>query len=237
MKCNRSSRRGCSETPLGAVVFPTELGWMAMIMQGRAVLQLAIGHRSRHSALAALDCRLLAGEKCPPSAAQTGYAVRLPNSGQRAALAEREQYAFSPRAGQDPRLRQSRPGEADSPGGADSGEALVGRLRAYAAGQPVDFHDVAIDLGPQSDFQRRVVRCCRRIAYGKTATYGQLARLAGFPGAARAVGQVMAANRVPIIVPCHRVVAAGGSLGGFSAPGGVALKRRLLELEQKRGRE
>lgn len=235
MRCNRPSRPGCGETPLCAVVFPTELGWMAMIMRGRAVLQLAIGHRSRHSALAALDCRLAAGEKYSPSAAQTGHAVRLPNSGQRAARAELEQYTFLPRAAQGPRLRRISADEADSPDSSDSSESLVGRLRAYAAGQPVDFHDVAIDLGPQSDFQRRVVRCCRRIAYGKTATYGQLARLAGSPGAARAVGQVMAANRVPIIVPCHRVVAADGSLGGFSAPGGVELKRRLLELEQKRG--
>ena len=72
---------------------------------------------------------------------------------------------------------------------------------------------------------------CRKIPYGKTLSYGQLAAKAGRPGAARAVGNHMAGNRTPIIVPCHRVLPSGGGLGGFSAAGGVALKRRLLEME------
>jgi len=110
-------------------------------------------------------------------------------------------------------------------------ELLIARLRAYAAGEVVDFQDVAVEIGSLSRFRRRVVYHCRRIAYGRTATYGQLARLAGSPCAARAVGRVMASNRLPIIVPCHRVVAAGGSLGGFTAPGGVELKQRMLALE------
>ena len=88
-----------------------------------------------------------------------------------------------------------------------------------------------IDLGWTTEFQRRVIRRCRRIPYGKTATYGQIASAAGSPGAARAVGSCMAANRFPLIVPCHRVVRSGGGIGAFSAPGGTRTKRRLLAME------
>ena len=77
----------------------------------------------------------------------------------------------------------------------------------------------------------QVVRACRKIGRGRTRTYGELAAAAGSPGASRAVGSVMAKNRFPIIVPCHRVVGAGGSLGGFSAPTGLNLKERMLALE------
>ncbi len=108
---------------------------------------------------------------------------------------------------------------------------FVRRLKAYAAGEPVEFDDVQIELGNLSRFRRRVLRQCRRIPYGQTLTYGQLAAKAGSPGAARAVGNCMAANRFPLVVPCHRVVAAGGRLGAFSAPGGTRTKRRLLMLE------
>ena len=108
---------------------------------------------------------------------------------------------------------------------------LVRRLRAYAAGARDDFRDIQVDPGPLTDFQRRVLECCRRIPYGKTLTYAQLAAKAGSPRAARAVGQCMAANPIPLVIPCHRVVATNGGLGGYSAPGGVRLKRRLLELE------
>jgi methylated-DNA-[protein]-cysteine S-methyltransferase len=90
---------------------------------------------------------------------------------------------------------------------------------------------VALDLTHLSAFQNRVVRNCRRISRGRVRSYGELAAAAGSPGAARAVGSVMARNRFPIIVPCHRVVASGGSLGGFSARDGVSMKRRMLEME------
>ena len=109
---------------------------------------------------------------------------------------------------------------------------FVERLTAYAEGRKDDFHDVPIELGRQTDFQQRVVRFCRAIPYGQTLTYGQVADMAGCPRAARAVGNVMAINRIPLVVPCHRVVAAGGGLGGYSAGEGVRLKLRLLELEQ-----
>jgi len=108
---------------------------------------------------------------------------------------------------------------------------VLDRLLRYAEGEPVDLRDVPIALDHLSTFQRRVVKACRAIPAGERRTYGELAAVAGSPGAARAVGTVMANNRVPLIVPCHRVVASGGKLGGFSSPQGLAMKRRLLELE------
>jgi len=108
---------------------------------------------------------------------------------------------------------------------------VLDRLQRYADGEPVDFSDVPVALDHFSTFQRRVVKACRGIPAGQRRSYGELAAAAGSPGAARAVGQVMAGNRTPLVVPCHRVVASGGGLGGFSAPQGLAMKRRLLELE------
>ena len=118
-------------------------------------------------------------------------------------------------------------------GRANSGfdREIMDRLLAYAAGKPVDFGDVAVDLDRLSPFRRRVVERCRAIPYGATVTYGALAAEIGEQGAARAVGACMAANRVPLVVPCHRVVAADSRLGGFSAPGGCATKQRLLAME------
>jgi methylated-DNA-[protein]-cysteine S-methyltransferase len=110
-------------------------------------------------------------------------------------------------------------------------DPFAARLRDYGDGNPDDFQDVPLSLGDVTDFQRRVLQQCRRIGYGQTLTYAQLAARAGFPRAARAVGNVMAGNRLPLVIPCHRVVAAGGSLGGYSSPHGVGMKRRLLELE------
>ncbi len=108
---------------------------------------------------------------------------------------------------------------------------LVRRLEAYSAGEPVDFTDVEIDPGPVSEFRRCVILHCRRIGYGQTLSYGQLASKTGSPGAARAVGSCMAANRIPLIVPCHRVLPASGRPGAFSAPGGSRTKQRLLAME------
>lgn len=108
---------------------------------------------------------------------------------------------------------------------------LVERLQDYAEGIADDFADVVVDTNHLTPFGRRVMKACRRIPYGRTASYAGLARQAGSPKAARAVGQCMAGNRVPLIVPCHRVVGSGGRLGGFSAPGGLSLKRRLLDFE------
>ena len=105
------------------------------------------------------------------------------------------------------------------------------RLRKYAAGQVDDFLDIPLHLPDLTSFQQAVIDGCRRIAYGHTLSYGQLASRAGYPRAARAVGNVMRTNRIPLIIPCHRVVGSAGSLGGYSAPQGLAMKRRLLALE------
>jgi methylated-DNA-[protein]-cysteine S-methyltransferase len=108
---------------------------------------------------------------------------------------------------------------------------LVSRLQSYAAGHPERFDNVPLDLTHLSAFQASVVKACRKIGHGKVRTYGELAAAAGSPGAARAVGSVMSKNRFPIVVPCHRVVGAGNSLGGFSSRDGLCMKERMLVLE------
>lgn len=107
----------------------------------------------------------------------------------------------------------------------------IEQVRRYAAGANVDFSGVTLDLGGVAPFQRRIYEATRRVGWGQTSTYGALAREVGVPGAARAVGQAMGHNPVPIIIPCHRVLAAGGKVGGFSAFGGAIAKQRLLALE------
>jgi methylated-DNA-[protein]-cysteine S-methyltransferase len=109
---------------------------------------------------------------------------------------------------------------------------LADGLERFAAGEAVDFSDVPLELGHLTPFARRVVAECRRVGWGKTSSYGELATASGGPGAARAVGSVMAKNRFPLIVPCHRVLAAGGAIGGYSAPDGLTMKRRLLAMER-----
>ena len=108
----------------------------------------------------------------------------------------------------------------------------VSAVRRYFEGEAMDFSGFALDLGEQDDFFTRIYAAARRVAWGHTTTYGTLAReLGAGPEAARDVGQAMAKNPVPLIIPCHRVLAAGGKVGGFSAPGGSASKIRMLELE------
>ncbi|MEK6234149.1 MAG: methylated-DNA--[protein]-cysteine S-methyltransferase [Planctomycetales bacterium] len=104
------------------------------------------------------------------------------------------------------------------------------RLKAFAIGTQDDFLDVRTDLQGFTKFQHQVLDKCRKIPFGSRLTYGRLAAKAGSPKAARAVGSVMANNPIPLVIPCHRVVAANG-LGGFSAPSGLRLKKRLLALE------
>lgn len=107
---------------------------------------------------------------------------------------------------------------------------LQAQIRRYFEGRPTEF-SVTLDLTDRTPFQQAVLRTCRTIGFGETLTYGELAELAGSPGAARAVGSVMAMNPMPLVIPCHRVLAGTGALGGYSAPGGVSLKKRLLDLE------
>lgn len=111
----------------------------------------------------------------------------------------------------------------------DVGSDLPARFIEYFSGQPDDFHDVEIDLGEATAFQRSVTDALRRVPRGEVVSYGELAALAGYPRAARAVGTFCALNRFALIVPCHRVVAAHG-IGGYGSAG-VEVKRRLLALE------
>ena len=106
---------------------------------------------------------------------------------------------------------------------------LIQRLQAFFAGEPVEFSDVELDLEEHSAFHLACVDVLRRLPRGEVVTYGELAALAGRPGAARAAGTFCARNRLSILVPCHRVVAAGG-IGSYGSLG-VGYKRRLLELE------
>lgn len=106
-------------------------------------------------------------------------------------------------------------------------------LAAHLDGAIVDHAAVRLDERGLSPFRVAVHRAARTLRPGETATYGELACLAGHPGAARAVGRAMATNPFPLVVPCHRILAAGGALGGFSMPGGLETKRRLLALEAR----
>ena len=115
-------------------------------------------------------------------------------------------------------------------GGSHGGTSqLVARLRAFFAGDAVSFDDVELDLGSFTPFQRSVAQTLRGIVRGEVVTYGELAALAGYPNAHRAVGTFCARNRFMILVPCHRVVAADG-IGPYGSAGS-ATKRRLLALE------
>jgi methylated-DNA-[protein]-cysteine S-methyltransferase len=110
---------------------------------------------------------------------------------------------------------------------------FVAAATRYFQGEQTDFSEFALDLGDQDEFVTRIYAAARRIPWGQTTTYGALAKeLGAGPEAARDVGQAMAKNPVPLIIPCHRVLAAGGKIGGFSAPGGSATKIRMLELER-----
>jgi len=113
----------------------------------------------------------------------------------------------------------------------DAQQDLLQDIVDYAAGIRIDFADVATDLSHGTPFQQRIWEACQRIPYGEVVTYGELAKLAGRPQAARAVGTAMSRNRIPLIIPCHRVIAASNKIGGFTSPQGIRHKKRLLDLE------
>jgi len=127
----------------------------------------------------------------------------------------------------DPVVPDAAAKEALPPGPAEA----VRLLEAYFAGEAVDFSGIGLDEAGHAALDVAIWRELRRVARGATVTYGELAARIGAPRAAQAVGSAMARNPWPIVVPCHRVLAAGGALGGFSAPGGVRTKRRLLRME------
>ncbi len=108
---------------------------------------------------------------------------------------------------------------------------LATNLKRFFKGEQVEF-DVRLDWSGWNSFEVDVWRACRLIPYAETGSYKSLADRLGRPGAARAVGTAMGRNPFPIVVPCHRVVKSDGTLGGYSGPGGVSFKRRLLDMER-----
>lgn len=117
----------------------------------------------------------------------------------------------------------------------DGRSHLAADLRRYFAGERVDFSEYEVDFTEYTPFERAVLRATQAIPYGETRTYGEIAAKIGKPDAARAVGQALGKNRTCILVPCHRVVAANGGLGGFT--GGLHWKKDLLALEGSRRRD
>jgi len=112
-------------------------------------------------------------------------------------------------------------------------DELAEQISAYYEGSYVNFDkDIPAALEDFSEFGTAVLNACRDITFGETRSYAQLAEKAGRPGAARAVGGVLARNPLPLIIPCHRVSCSNGGLGGFSAFGGVTVKKKMLELEK-----
>jgi len=111
---------------------------------------------------------------------------------------------------------------------------LQKQIIAYFEGGYVNFNtNIPLMLAGFSKFGASILTACRDITFGQTISYRQLACKAGHPDAARPAGSVIAKNPIPLIIPCHRVLRSDGSMGGFSAPGGVTLKKRLLTLEKQ----
>jgi methylated-DNA-[protein]-cysteine S-methyltransferase len=116
----------------------------------------------------------------------------------------------------------------------DEIRAVIGAITSLLHGEPADLARARLDMDGIDPFERAVYEAARRIRPGRVSTYGAIAAELGDPSNARAVGKALGANPFALIVPCHRVVAAGGKLGGFSASGGQVTKRRLLEIEKAR---
>ena len=110
-------------------------------------------------------------------------------------------------------------------------QAIIDRVLTLLGGERVDLRDVPLDFGAAPEFHKQVYEIARTIPAGQTMTYGEIARRLGVPHESREVGQAMGRNPIAIIMPCHRVLGADGKMGGFSANGGVAIKRRILEIE------
>ncbi|MBE1207732.1 methylated-DNA--[protein]-cysteine S-methyltransferase [Aminobacter carboxidus] len=108
---------------------------------------------------------------------------------------------------------------------------LIADIRRYADGADVDFSAVPVDLDGVDDFRRDIYAAARDLHYGETTTYGGLAEKAGRKGLFRETGSALGSNPIPLVIPCHRILAAGGKIGGFSATGGSNMKEKMLVLE------
>jgi methylated-DNA-[protein]-cysteine S-methyltransferase len=128
------------------------------------------------------------------------------------------------------RMRRRWAGAAETPPPPDVQRA-IDRVLALLKGEAIDLGDIPVDLEVAPEFHRKVYEVARAIPPGQTMTYGDIAKRLGVPHESREVGQALGRNPVAIIVPCHRVLGADGKMGGFSANGGVATKRRILEIE------
>lgn len=131
------------------------------------------------------------------------------------------------------RISRTAPGASESAPPPEVVSAIDG-IRRLLSGIPTDLSGVALDLADVPVFHRSVYAVAREIPPGRTLSYGEIAKRLGDPTQARAVGQALGENPFPLVVPCHRVLAANGKTGGFSAPGGVSTKLRLLEIEGAR---
>jgi methylated-DNA-[protein]-cysteine S-methyltransferase len=111
---------------------------------------------------------------------------------------------------------------------------LQKQIKLYFDGEKIDFNtDIPVLLKGLGEFSKRILTACRNVKAGQIITYAQLAQKAGFPKAGRAAGNTLARNPIPLIIPCHRIIRSDGKLGGFSAPGGTTLKKRLLQHEKE----
>ena len=170
----------------------------------------------------------VASQNSESSKCDTLLAVTFAHANPQAALRALPKAAFEDRdiSYNSGSVKESKPALAVT----SKASPLVRRLGKFLDGNPDDLLDIEIDQSWCTPFQQAVINAVRQIPLGQTRTYGEIAKVAGSPRAARAVGTVMAQNRTPLVVPCHRVVASGG-MGGFSARGGLRTKLRLLETE------
>lgn len=196
-----------TQAPAMVYFFKSSLGWMFFVCDAESIKRFSFGYPSQTAANTALQSALTkdrASRKDIPSSKDR--ACDSGNSQDAIRVAKRD----------------------DLPAWAQTAEQ---QLLRFASGTRQDLHEIPLDFSPLTEFSTRVVRACREVQWGQRLSYGQLAARCQSPLASRAVGGVMAANRFPLIVPCHRIQAADGSLRGFSAPDGLKMKQRLLDQE------
>lgn len=116
-------------------------------------------------------------------------------------------------------------------------ENLIEKIREYFKGKKIDFSDYRLNLDNYTVFQKKIYQTVKKIPYGETRSYREIAEISGYPKAYRAVGTTMKNNLIPLIIPCHRIIKSDGDLGGFSGGEGVALKKKMIDLESNGKKE